>query len=189
MTGAELQTLREACGLSRDELAELVGVQARTLKHWENGRAGVPADVATYVTRLDEAIDAQAQALCHADALQHRRSQPAGAVPGQWVLMRYREQAHALGATSGPRAQIKPMAAGGLPIGTGGVLAMRVRQLLRHVTGWQGVPVRVVWFNPAEFETWRSAQGLPDDAASRDAWAQQALPTQAIPHRADQPPG
>ena len=53
ITGAELQTLREAAGLSRDALAELAQVQARTVKHWETRTgAAVPADVAAIVTRL-----------------------------------------------------------------------------------------------------------------------------------------
>ena len=61
MTGAELQTLREACHLSRDELAALAGVQARTLKHWENGRAGVPGDVADLVRSMDARVSRAAR--------------------------------------------------------------------------------------------------------------------------------
>jgi len=56
MTGAELQTLREACGLTREHMAQLKGVQARTIKHWENGRAGVPADVQAYIEDVDDLI-------------------------------------------------------------------------------------------------------------------------------------
>ena len=56
MTGAELQTLRESCGLSRDEFAGLADVQARTVKHWETRKgSGVPADAAALATELESA--------------------------------------------------------------------------------------------------------------------------------------
>lgn len=45
ITGAELQSLREMCGMSREDLAELAGVESRTIKFWETGKNGVPADV------------------------------------------------------------------------------------------------------------------------------------------------
>jgi len=61
MTGAELQALREACGLDRDQFAELCGVQGRTIKYWEMGQSnhGVPADVESLVLELSAKIDAE----------------------------------------------------------------------------------------------------------------------------------
>ena len=58
MTGAELQCLREACGLDRDQLGERCGVQGRSIKYWEMGASnhGVPADVAALVLELESAI-------------------------------------------------------------------------------------------------------------------------------------
>lgn len=58
MTGAELQCLREACGLDRDQFGELCGVQGRSIKYWETGASnhGVPADVAEMVTNLEAKI-------------------------------------------------------------------------------------------------------------------------------------
>ena len=58
MTGAELQALREACGLDRDQFGELCGVQGRSIKYWETGASnhGVPADVAEMVTNLEANI-------------------------------------------------------------------------------------------------------------------------------------
>lgn len=58
MTGAELQALREACGLDRDQFAMMCGIggkpPGRTIKHWETGGSnhGVPADVAALVLEL-----------------------------------------------------------------------------------------------------------------------------------------
>ncbi|MGB4061914.1 MAG: hypothetical protein WBK26_17050, partial [Burkholderiaceae bacterium] len=52
-----------------------------------------------------------------------------------------------------------------------------------------GMPARVVWFDPEAFTTWRNAHQADDTPASRAAWAQAAaLPAQAIPPRGDQPP-
>jgi DNA-binding XRE family transcriptional regulator len=183
MTGAELQTMREACHLSRDDLAGLVGVQARTVKHWENGRAGVPADVAAVVRNIDQqATQAARHALGELLALQ------ASAAPGQAakiVLMRYRSAAD--------MARYNPSIAG-LPEGAQGCIVARIMQALAMAApGDAGTPgaapvVRVVWFNPDDFEAWRAAHKRPDDAPARADWAAQALPAQAQPHRADQPP-
>jgi len=62
MTGAELQCLREACGLDRDQFGQLCGVQGRSIKYWEMGASnhGVPADVAALVQELADKVDAMA---------------------------------------------------------------------------------------------------------------------------------
>ena len=87
LTGAELQTLREACNLTRDELGALCGVAPRTVKHWESGRAGVPADVADVVARLDATIQHAADqgAAVIEQAMAHQ-----GTAPSEVGLMRYR---------------------------------------------------------------------------------------------------
>jgi DNA-binding XRE family transcriptional regulator len=62
MTGAELQALREACGLDRDQFGELCGAQGRSIKYWETGKSnhGVPADVAALVLQLEGHVSAKA---------------------------------------------------------------------------------------------------------------------------------
>lgn len=77
LTGPELQSLREACHLSRDELGDLVGVQARTIKHWENGRAAVPQDVADRLGTLDDRLSHDA----HTQARQVRAKTHPGMMP------------------------------------------------------------------------------------------------------------
>jgi DNA-binding XRE family transcriptional regulator len=64
MTGDELATMRQACGLSRGDLATVVDVQNRTVKFWENGRIPVPQDVADVIragslaaAQLRESVD------------------------------------------------------------------------------------------------------------------------------------
>ena len=63
MTGAELQCLREACGLDRDQFGEKCGVQGRSIKYWEMGASnhGVPADVAALVLRLESDVSAETE--------------------------------------------------------------------------------------------------------------------------------
>jgi len=65
MTGAELQCLREACGLDRDQLGERCGVQGRSIKYWETGQSnhGVPADVAALVLELEAKVRQDADAI------------------------------------------------------------------------------------------------------------------------------
>ena len=62
MTGAELQCLREACGLDRDQFGALCGVQGRSIKYWEMGQSnhGVPADVTALVLEIEDKVHAMA---------------------------------------------------------------------------------------------------------------------------------
>jgi len=190
MTGAELQTLREACNLSREELASLAGVQARTVKHWENGRAGVPGDVAALVLGLDAMIlktatqagDAIKQLQNAARPITLRRVgeedsifYPAGA-PADLVLLRY----HSAEDLDRYRADMA-----GLPASVHAAIVGRVRLLAQAL----GVPARVVWFDAEAYEAWRAVAKLPDTETTRTQWAAGQVATQALPHRADQPPG
>ena len=172
LTGAELQTLREACCLTRDELGELAGVAARTIKHWESGRAGVPADVAALVQRLDatiqQAADQGARAMAQAITRQ-------GTAPADVVLIRYRDADHL--------ARYRPDMAG-QPAGVQGAIVQRVAQALRQ----RGQLMRVVWMQPDAYEAWRTAHGMPDLESTRATWAAHQVAAQALPHRADQPP-
>jgi DNA-binding XRE family transcriptional regulator len=172
LTGAELQTLREACGLSREELGHLADVHARTIKHWENGRAGVPSDVAALVQRLDDTLHTAAQ---HAIATYTGAAAP----PAGVVLLRY--------ANAEDLHRYRPDLVN-LPASVHGAIVGRVRAGLRHLPGFEGQPVRVVWLEPQAYDAWRQAAQLPDSEAARTAWATHQVRAQAIPHRADQPP-
>jgi hypothetical protein len=186
MTGAELQTLREACHLSRDDLASLAGVQARTVKHWENGRAAVPDDVAGIVRGLDAAIQ---EAAAHELDQIRARAHPS-VTPGTFgaVLLRYRTEAGNLAVLDILPATITPSHH------LRGAIAARVMagaRWLQDATGGSPALVRVVWFDVAHYQDWRSLQGLtktPDSHELRQLWAGHALANQAIPHRLDQPP-
>lgn len=192
MTGAELQTLREAAGLSRDVLAELAQVQARTVKHWET-RAGaaVPADVAAIVRQAAAWVLQASREGLRAALLQAHGGPMAAGVAGamagifpppddapEVVLIRYREtdHMHTQDRAQGLRADVH-----------GAMVARLVLDLQAH-----GMRPRVVWFDPESFAHWvQVVQGLPpghDTPAARAAWAGHAIDAQAIPHPADQPP-
>ena len=186
MTGAELQTLREACHLSRDDLASLAGVQARTIKHWENGRAAVPDDVADIVRKMDAQVqEAAAQELDLIRARAHPSTQPGtfGA-----VLLRYKTEAGNLAgldlfpATITPHHHLRGAIAARVMVGA---------KWLQDASGGAPALVRIVWFDVAQYGEWRTMQGLAglrDSHELRQRWAGHAIEKQAIPHRLDQPP-
>lgn len=184
ITGAELQSLREACHLTRDELGELCGVAARTVKHWENGRSGVPADVADLVRRVDASVS-----LAGNEALRQvsDAARLAGCLPAELVLLRYSaeeaaryrvaDQLSSLGRLSGAQAAALQ-----------GSIVNRVRLTLPWFTGFERVAVRIVWMQSDVYEAWRSVHKLADSEATRSQWAAGQVAVQAKPHRADQPP-
>lgn len=176
MTGAELQTLREGLHLTRDDLAGLAGVQARTVKHWENGRSGVPDDVASMVQRLDMLATLAAREVI--DTLTASTGKN-----GAKVLYRYR--------SAEDFSRYEPSLNKIMPVSVHAATVARAQlglQLLAPDPARAVQIVRVVWFDVAGFEAWRSANQQPNTQATRQQWAAQALPAQAMPHRADQPP-
>jgi hypothetical protein len=172
ITGAELQTLREAAGMTRESLAELAGVAPRTVKHWETRTgAAVPADVGPIVHRAARWVIFAA-----GEAFYQVINQPEP--PAEVVILRYRETAH-----MHPRDTAE-----GLRADVHGAMVARLALDLIH----NGYSPRVVWFDPQGFAQWASeVQGLPaghDTPDARAAWAAQAIERQAIPHPGDQPP-
>ena len=175
LTGAELQTLREACHLGRDDLGALCDVAARTVKHWENGRAGVPADVADLVARLDATIQRAADQ--GSESIRQAMRHQDGTAPADVVLMRYR--------TPEDLARYRPDMVGAPPCAHGAIVArLRAQALALGVAA-----VRVVWMETDAYESWRSQRQQPDTEATRAAWAADQVQAQAMPHRGDQPPG
>lgn len=158
ITGAELQTLREACGLSREELATMAHVQARSIKHWEHGRMGAPADVAAMVQGLNLAIDRAA----HIQAQTHQGG----------ALIRYSSD-----------ADIKRFLGESLrfPLGAHGAIVGRAWAILKA----QGKPCRIVWMRPEVYEAWRQAAGFPDSPKTHQAWATEQIAGQSAPFKAD----
>jgi DNA-binding XRE family transcriptional regulator len=166
MTGAELQTLREAARITREALAEACGVEARTVKHWETRKGfGVPADVWHTMADLIEWINKAT-----GEAIEAASTAPGAPV----VLVRYRDSRDMPKTAHGLRADVH-----------GAVVCNAFTALTAR-----GLDARVVWFEPDSFAQWigtQQVQGQPE-SAQRAAWAaQQGLADQAKPHRGDQP--
>lgn len=176
LTGAELQTLREACNLSRDELGQLAGVQARTIKHWETGRAGIPIDVASLVQRLDaSAAQAVQQAVQTCAYSKSVHDEP----PAEIVLLRYQ--------TDADLAHYRPDMAR-FPASLHGAIIGRVRVAIAALPGFATVKIRVVWMLPDQYEPWRSVSQMPDTESTRAQWAAEQVSLQSPAHKGDQPP-
>jgi transcriptional regulator with XRE-family HTH domain len=62
VNGQELAILREDCGWSQAELAELLGRTRSSVFHWEHGRGKVPPPVAAAVRRACRKIRAARRA-------------------------------------------------------------------------------------------------------------------------------
>lgn len=157
MTGAELATMRQACGLSREELARMVDVQSRTIKHWESGSAGVPADVAETVASLLLKVCAAIDRHPHVFAQ---------------TMIRYR--------TDVDMWRHWPELAS-LPVS---VHAAVVAAVMREMASRGGF-VRTVWFDAEAYDAWRGDRA--DSESMRAAWAAEAVASQTLPHRPDQP--
>lgn len=179
MTGAELQTLRDAAGLTRETLAALAGVEPRTVKHWETRKgASVPADVAVIVSHAAWTVINTSRAVLRAAQASHK--------PGDTVaLLRYRKTADMIGGDDMPAWHADAW---------GAILSRAVLQLMAA-----DYRPRVIWFDPDNYQAWRQSlrfdrqTGSPveppeDNAATREAWAAWAIERQAIPHPGDQPP-
>ena len=174
MTGAELQTYREAAGLTREALGELVEVAARTVKHWETREgAAVPADVQAIARSAAQWVREAAAELLARELERQRKGESyqvhhigeqfprliPGLAMGAPVLIRYRETAH---MPASDRAQ-------GVRADVHGAMVARLTMGLAD----SGTAARVVWFDPLAFDTWRSQGNQADTPNTRAVWAAQ----------------
>ena len=158
MSGATLQTMREALGLSREDLGVAVDVQARTVKHWEHARARVPDDVAQAVRAWWALVDRLT-----VEALQDAARQARDGGP---VLVRYRNEEDLLDSV--------PRWPRGAPWGLHAAALARV--LVALGSGAPGAPGGAVvrWCDDAYFDQWRKQHKLADSAQARQEWARDA---------------
>jgi hypothetical protein len=159
MTPAELRTLRERLGLSGEALGALLerAVTDRTVRRWEAGALPIPADAAATVLRLDALYErAVREALGRLAAARAEH----GGDPEVVHLVRY--------WSPEDLARAHPDLA---PLGPAGHAALvgRVREALVR----EGVPVRIVAFDPDAYHTWRGRRA--DTVALRAEWAAEQL--------------
>jgi len=151
MSGAHLQTLREMLHLSREELADLVSVQTRTIKHWEKGRADVPHDVAETIQAMRHQVEALSS---QAIATSHQLQSESMMQPADIVVLRYHNLAELRQAWPD----------WSLPLG---LHACLIGRLMAAAPG-----VRIVGFDAQAYADWRA--GRQDTPAMRAAWAAEA---------------
>lgn len=148
MTGAELQTIREACNLTREELGTLARVQARSIKHWEQGRMGVPADVAALLLGMEHFAIEQAQALAKA---------------GRAALVRFSRPEDVARHSRQPT-----------PLGLQGAIIAKARAIMLA----QDKPCRVVWFRAELYDAWRDGLADSPETLAQWAAAQVPVQSQ-----------
>lgn len=159
MNGAELKTLREACGLSVPDMARLAvsprtgeSVGERTVRYWEAGSVPIPDDVAATIGKMDADFSTIAnQAL---DAW--REAVQTSGHPEAVYLVRYRENEDLW--------RFWPTMKG-MPATCHGALINRARLLLVAA----GAQVRIVWMEPGEYSQWLN--GRKDSELLRSMWA------------------
>lgn len=88
-TPADLKAARELCGLSQQALADLLGVNKRSVKRWERGDNPAPQDAWDVIDRQLEHHDAAVE---HAEMLLDQMEQ-ADNLPSEVTLTYWRDQA------------------------------------------------------------------------------------------------
>lgn len=97
MTAAELRVIREFLSLTGDVLAALLGVDPRTVRHWEAGKYRIPDSVRITVEQLEEMtgravadtvnqlarLEEPGVIVYRTDA-DYQRAQPATTMPASW---------------------------------------------------------------------------------------------------------
>ncbi|MGA7949497.1 MAG: hypothetical protein WCA45_04960 [Thiobacillaceae bacterium] len=156
MNPTELTLLRRSCWLTREQAGKFFSMSERSWRYLEDGTRAIPDDMQVGMLKLDALLNAMADAVWD----QHFND---SAGPDGWkgvhiVLMVYASDADLHAARS-------DMA--GYPAELQAAAIDRARILLEG----EGATVRVVAFRPDEYRAWIAARAMPDDAASRAAWA------------------
>ena len=185
MTGAELQALREACGLDRDQFGEMCGVQGRSIKYWEMGQTnhGVPADVEALVLDLVGKNSAQrhdmtaiARNLFSDLRLNGRNVRQIAELLLEMDDKVSREAETEIKRLTSAANVVLMRTADPLKTEVSSRVYMALRRICQNV--------RLVSFDYKAYRAQLSGQDTPE---SRQAWARRALKEQAKPHKQDQP--
>lgn len=161
MNPTELNTLRRSLWLTREQAGALNGMTERSWRYLENGTRPIPDDVQARMHQLDAAANAMADAVW--DEYGNLTAPPRRI---EWrdieaVLLRYASDADL-------HAAHPDMA--GLPVDFHASATDRARLLLEA----EGSSVRIVLFDRPAYAGWIAMRDLPDNPASRAAWAASA---------------
>lgn len=174
ITGAELQTMREACNLSRTDLALLIQVSADDIAEWEGEQTVIPSRTAHVIAQLDKmvhiGVDAGIKAMKRSIATNRK-----GKTPKEYTLLRYRSHADLV--------RFEPIFQD-VPNEIHGAIVTRFRDAMRHTPGLDTLTIRVIWMEPEAYEAWRNACQLPNNDTTRSAWAAQQIAAKATTYSA-----
>lgn len=159
MNSAELRTIREALGLSRDEAASWLEVSSTRLRQWEDGNRPVPVGVLAQMRSL--AIEAE-----RFTTLEVRGrvvDEPTGETV---VLLRYRSaEDRVTDEADGHDPAERADRGCDLPVVVQAVASWRAAQILLD----HGHDARLAWFNPREYSHWLGDRA--NTAAAHRQWA------------------
>lgn len=169
MNAIEVNTLRRSLWLTREQAGKLNGMTERSWRYLEDGTRAIPDDVQKRMRSLDAAASAMADAIWD----EHfNLSAASGDLRGvAIVLVRYANTADLLATHPD------------LPVDMHSAAIDRARIMLEG----EGATVRIVLFDAAAYRDWLAGKGMPDNQASRAAWA--ATATDPVPRIARQASG
>jgi len=149
MTSAELKTIRESLGLTAQWLADRVNVSLRTIRYWESGKSDIPLDVISQIEHLQKNFLKSVNTHVKEIKIILEKTKPEFV-----VLLRYRTDEDLWSY----QTQFHPM-----PTTFHAQISMRVK------SEFSDKNVRIVYFDPENYETWLS--GKEDNSAKRAEWA------------------
>lgn len=152
MTPAEMKTLRESLGLPVQFVVDYFQVQQRTVQYWESGKKAVPQDVVSWLCTISSYFEKMLKQ--QTDALEAIFAQHG--LPSEMVLIRYRTQDDLWRY----QPDMRP-----LPETTHTAMLVRLWNWLKE----RGVPVKITYMNPDQYEKWLN--GRTDTPDLRAMWA------------------
>jgi len=160
MTPAELWTAAQGLHLNDQILAEMLGVEDRTVRRWRAGQRRIPAGVAEELARLEAEIDRIAGE--HVASVKQLAADQGG-LPSAVALLLYRDSADV--------EQWQPgfVQSFGWP-GAASLHAAVVTRVRRDLMRF-GIAIRVVWMDSERYAAWLAETGAADSPATRAAWA------------------
>jgi transcriptional regulator with XRE-family HTH domain len=152
MTAAEYRTMRAGLGLTALQVAELAGVQPRTVERWEAGSAHPRTDdVAMLLRTLDRKVCDEVRAIV---------DRPGTGPHSLPVLLRYGDGRDLLPDGEGALARDHEVAL---------ALHTAIIERARETLALANRPCRIVWFEPDAYGEWLA--GRADTMNTRTLWA------------------
>ena len=155
MTPAELKTILESLGLTLEWLARQSGVTLKTAQYWESGEKSVPDNVIKMLEKINQNFEESVQGTISmvAHISRARNQKP------EWIdQVRYRNDMDLWRH----RPDMAP-----LPAKAHAAKLSRLQRDLHKM----GIVLRIVYFDPVDYDVWLKDEDEEDSEAMRSAWA------------------